>query len=146
MRIVRCCAKFLVSVCQGALRGPKSHGDKRSESASTRLCTLWASASTLRSIVQRPEKRAIYTRPWACRLLAVSRMVSGTGRVVQPSSRLALSEETERRFPSSKSRVRKTGSNTANRRTKKSGMEMDGTLRALSPSPCLRIFAMSLIQ
>ena|SRR5208337_1897874 len=31
-------------------------------------------------------------------------------------------------------------------RTKKSGMEMDGTFRALSPSPCLRIFAMSFIQ
>ena len=82
MRIVRCCANFLVSRLSGALRGPKSHGGKRSESASTRL--------RAQALVERPEKRAIYTRPWACRLLAVSRMVSGTGRVVQPSSRLAL--------------------------------------------------------
>ena len=74
------------------------------------------------------------------------RMVSGTGRVVQPNIRRAFSEETERRFPSSKSLVRKTGSNTANRRTKKSGTGKDGTLRALSPNPCLRILAMSAIQ
>src|SRR5271166_1918724 len=50
------------------------------------------------------------TTPIAWRLRAASRTVSDAGRVVQPSMRLALSDEKRRTFPSSKRRPRMTGS------------------------------------
>ena len=78
--------------------------------------------------------------------LNLSRMVSETARVVQPNIRRAFSDETCRGFPSSYSRPRATGSKIAITRTRKSGTEIDGTFRALSPNPCLRILAMSAIQ
>ena len=42
---------------------------------------------------------AVQPTPRAWRLLAVARTVSGTGRVVQPNTRRALSDETCRGFP-----------------------------------------------
>ena len=66
-------------------------------------------------------------------------MVSGTGRVVQPNIRRTFSDETCRRFPSSYSRPRATGSKMPIRRTRKSGTEIDGTFR-LVPQPLFEDF------
>src|SRR5208282_3388487 len=67
-------------------------------------------------------------------------MVSGTGRVVQPNIRRAFSDETCRRFPSSYSLPRATGSKMAITRDEKVRYRNGWNLSRLVPQPLFEDF------